>query len=107
MVRSDTGRKADAIDEPQHRREPAVRVWRPPGLAGVVLMSGATSSYEVSSYAEYVFGIVEHSTMTARRGRSRYDVGPGELVAWDASESHGAAMPDGRPWSAHGASSCR
>lgn len=64
-------------------------------------MSGATSSYEVSSYAEYVFGTVEHSTMTAWRGRSRYDVGPGELVTWDPSASHGAAMPDGRSWSAH------
>lgn len=63
-------------------------------------MSGATSSYEVSSYAEYVFGIVDRSTMTARRGRSRYDVGPGELVAWDPSASHGATMPDDRPWSA-------
>ena len=64
-------------------------------------MSGATSSYEVSSYAEYVFGIVERSTMTARRGRRRYDVGPGELVAWDPSASHGATQPADRSWSAH------
>ena len=93
--------EGDTIDQPQHLSEPAVRVWRPPDLAGVVLMSGVTSSYEVSSYAEYVFGIVEHSTMTVRRGRSRYDVGPGELVAWDPSAAHGATTSDDRPWSAH------
>lgn len=100
MPRS-TWTEEDAIDRPQHIREPAVRVWRPPGLAGVVLMSGATSSYEVSSYAEYVFGTVEDSTMRVRRGRSRYDVGPGDLVAWDPSGSHGARTPADRPWSAH------
>ena len=64
-------------------------------------MSGATSSYEVAPYSEYVFGTIERSTMTARRGRSRYEVGPGELVAWDPSASHGATMPDDRSWSAH------
>jgi AraC-like DNA-binding protein len=54
----------------------------------------------VEPRGEYVFGVVGGKPMRARRGRERFLVEPGELVAWDQSERHDGSAVDGQPWSA-------
>lgn len=77
-----------------------VRMWRPADEDRVLLMAGQTVEYAVKPRGEYVFGIVAGKPMRARRGRERYVVEPGELVAWDPSGAHAGAAIDGQPWSA-------
>jgi hypothetical protein len=60
-----------------------VRMWRPPGLGGVLLMKGQTATYGIEPRGEYVFGVVEEGAMRSRRGRERRLVEAGQLVAWD------------------------
>jgi len=73
-------------------------MWRPAAEERVLLMAGRTVGYAVEPRGEYVFGIVAGAPMRARRGRARYLVRPGELVAWDPSERHTGAAVDGHPW---------
>src|SRR4051812_33399047 len=54
----------------------------------VLSLAGRTSSYRVEPRGEYVFGVVLDSVMQARRGGAVYDVGPGQVVAWDPSQPH-------------------
>jgi AraC-like DNA-binding protein len=75
-----------------------VRMWRPPGPGGVLLMKGQTTTYGIEPRGEYVFGVVEEGAMRSRRGRERRLVEAGQLVAWDPSAPHSGAAVDGRAW---------
>jgi AraC-like DNA-binding protein len=75
-------------------------MWRPADEGRVLLMAGETAQYAVNPRGDYVFGIVAEKPMRARRGRERYVVSPGELVAWDPSDAHAGSAIDGQPWSA-------
>jgi AraC-like DNA-binding protein len=77
-----------------------VRMWRPPNEDRVLLMAGYTTSYAVEPRGEYVFGIVTGQPMRSRRGRERRLVRPGQLVAWDPSNTHTGSAVDAKPWSA-------
>jgi AraC-like DNA-binding protein len=77
-----------------------VRVWRAAEEGRVLLMAGHTTGYVVEPRGEYVFGIVAGQPMRSRRGRERRLVMPGQLVAWDPSNTHSGAAVDGKPWSA-------
>jgi AraC-like DNA-binding protein len=77
-----------------------VRMWRSSEDSRILLMAGQTTSYAVEPRGEYVFGVVAGKPMRARRGRERFLVEPGELVAWDPSERHDGRAVDGQPWSA-------
>jgi AraC-like DNA-binding protein len=76
-----------------------VRMWRPSGLDGVLLMEGQTTTYGIEPRGDYVFGVVEQGAMRSRRGRERRLVEAGQLVAWDPSAPHSGTGVDGRPWS--------
>jgi AraC-like DNA-binding protein len=76
-----------------------VRMWRPSGLDGVLLMEGQTTTYGIEPRGDYVFGVVEDGAMRSRRGRERRLVEAGQLVAWDPSGPHSGAGVDGRAWS--------
>lgn len=77
-----------------------VRIWRPRDEDRLLLMKGRTTRYSLKPRGEYVFGIVAEQPMLARRGRDKWFVQPGQLVAWDPSEAHhGVAIGD-RPWAA-------
>jgi AraC-like DNA-binding protein len=77
-----------------------VRMWRPADQDRVLLMAGQTTHYAIEPRGEYVFGIVTGQPMRSRRGRERRLVRPGQLVAWDPSNSHAGTAVDRRPWSA-------
>jgi AraC-like DNA-binding protein len=77
-----------------------VRIWRPGDEERVLLMAGQTTRYRIEPRGEYVFGVVTGRAMRASRGRDRYLVEPGQLVAWDPSDTHAGAAVDGRPWTA-------
>ncbi len=77
-----------------------VRLWRPADQERVLLIAGQTDRYAVDPRGEYVFGVVTRNAMVARRGRERYLVRPGELVAWDPSDRHVGTAVDAQPWSA-------
>jgi hypothetical protein len=77
-----------------------VRMWRPPEDERVLLMAGRTTHYVVEPRGEYVFGVVAGEPMCARRGRERRVVRPGDIVAWDPSQTHAGTAVDGRPWAA-------
>ncbi len=77
-----------------------VRVWRVAEEDRVLLMVGHTTGYVIEPRGEYVFGIVAGQPMRSRRGRERRLVMPGQLVAWDPSNTHSGAAVDGKPWSA-------
>jgi AraC-like DNA-binding protein len=77
-----------------------VRMWRPPEEERVLLMAGRTTHYAVEPRGEYVFGVVAGEPMCARRGRERRVVRPGDIVAWDPSQTHAGTAVDGRPWAA-------
>jgi AraC-like DNA-binding protein len=77
-----------------------VRLWRPADQQRVLLIAGRTDRYAVDPRGEYVFGVVTRKAMVARRGRDRYLVRPGELVAWDPSDRHVGTAVDAQPWSA-------
>jgi len=75
----------------------SVRMWR---ADNVLLMAGHTTCYAIEPRAEYVFGIITDQPMQARRGRDRWLVTPGQVLAWDPSAAHGGTAVDHRPWSA-------
>ena len=79
-------------------RADQVRVWRAAEASAVLLMAGQTTHYAIEPRGEYVFGIVAGKPMRSRRGRERRLIGPGQLVAWDPSNSHAGAAVDGQPW---------
>lgn len=72
-------------------------MWR---ADSVLLMAGHTTGYAIEPRAEYVFGITTDQLMQARRGRDRWLVTPGQVLAWDPSAAHGGTAVDDRPWSA-------
>jgi hypothetical protein len=81
--------------------EDRVRMWRPGAESRLLLMAGETTSYAMEPRGEYVFGIVAAEPMRVRRGRERYLVEPGQIVAWDPSQPHAgraavARTPGGR-----------
>lgn len=76
----------------------SVRIWRPTNADSVLLMEGRTTSYAIEPRAEYVFGIIADQPMRARRGRSRWLVEPGQVLAWDPSDAHAGTALDDRPW---------
>jgi AraC-like DNA-binding protein len=63
-------------------------------------MKGQTSDYALQPRGEYVFGVVGGEPMRARRGREKRLVEPGQLVAWDASDTHTGTAVDGKAWKA-------
>jgi AraC-like DNA-binding protein len=71
-------------------------MWRP--AEPVLMLAGRTTSYAIEPRGEYVFGIVASGSMRAARGRRRYLVRPGQLVAWDPSDAHSGESA--QPWSA-------
>jgi|tagenome__1003787_1003787.scaffolds.fasta_scaffold20785275_3 AraC-like DNA-binding protein len=74
-------------------------MWRPSGEERVLLMAGPTTQYRMDPRGEYVFGIVEgKNPMRSRRGRERWLVQPGQLVAWDPSAAHEGSAVEGDPW---------
>jgi AraC-like DNA-binding protein len=75
-------------------------MWRPADEERVLLMAGQTTHYAIEPRGEYVFGIVAGQPMRSQRGRERRLVRPGQLVAWDPSNSHAGTAVDGQPWSA-------
>jgi AraC-like DNA-binding protein len=75
-----------------------VRMWRPDGPQGVLLMRGRTASYSVDTSDGYFIGVIDAHSMRVTRGRSRYLVRPGELVVWDPSHPHSGAPAERRPW---------
>jgi AraC-like DNA-binding protein len=75
-----------------------VRLRRPADEPRVLLMAGRTTRYAIDPRAEYVFGVVAGQSMRARRGRARYLVRPGDLVAWDPSDRHAGSAVGGSPW---------
>jgi AraC-like DNA-binding protein len=77
-----------------------VRIWRPGDEDRLLVMKGRTTRYALNPRGEYVFGIVAEQPMLARRGRDRWVVQPGQLVAWDPSEAHHGVAIDDRPWGA-------
>lgn len=77
-----------------------VRIWRPGGEDRLLLMKGYTTRYALRPRGDYVFGVVTERPMRARRGREKWLVAPGELVAWDPSDMHSGAAIDSRPWKA-------
>lgn len=76
----------------------AVKMWRPLGQDGVLLLHGRTRSYRVDPRGEYIFGLVTDSVMDVRRGGFRERVGAGQVVLWDPTGIHEGASPDGRAW---------
>lgn len=77
-----------------------VRMWRAAEEDRVLLMAGHTTGYVIEPRGEYVFGIVAGQPMRSLRGRERRMVMPGQLVAWDPSNTHSGAAVDGKAWSA-------
>ena len=75
-----------------------VRMWRPDGPQGVLLMRGRTASYSVDSSDGYFIGVIDAHSMRVTRGRSRYLVRPGELVVWDPSHPHSGVPAERQPW---------
>jgi AraC-like DNA-binding protein len=75
-------------------------MWRPVPGDPVLCMRGRTTSYRVTPRGEYVFGVTGQAAMAAQRGRERWTVRPGQLVAWDPSGAHAGTSVDGTPWSA-------
>ncbi|HEY7592069.1 MAG TPA: AraC family transcriptional regulator [Actinophytocola sp.] len=73
-----------------------VRMWRP--AERVLMLAGRTTGYAIEPRGEYVFGIVAGGSMRAARGRRRYVVRSGQLVAWDPSDAHSGEAAE--PWSA-------
>lgn len=73
-------------------------MWRPADEDRVLLMAGQTTSYTMEPRGEYVFGVVAGQPMRSRRGRERRLVRPGQLVAWDPSNTHAGAAVDAQPW---------
>jgi hypothetical protein len=61
-------------------------------------MAGQTTHYAIEPRGEYVFGMVAGKPTRSRRGRERRLIVPGQLVAWDPSNSHAGAAVDGQPW---------
>ena len=76
-----------------------VRIWRHPDANSVLLMAGQTTSYAVEPRGEYVFGLVTREAMRSRRGRENRLIRPGQLVAWDPSNTHSGTAVGGEPWS--------
>src|SRR3954453_8843663 len=62
-----------------------VRMWR---HEGVLLMHGATTGYAAEPRGEDFVGVIERGRMRARRGRERWDAGPGDVCVWDPSAPH-------------------
>lgn len=62
------------------------------------MLAGRTTAYAIEPRGEYVFGVVGHGRMHARRGRRRHVVAPGQLVAWDPFGAHSGESAT--PWSA-------
>lgn len=77
-----------------------VRIWRPGEEDGVLLMAGQTTQYALNPRGEYVFGVLAAQPMRAHRGRQKWLVEPGQIVAWDPSDAHSGTAVDGRPWQA-------
>lgn len=75
----------------------SVRIWR---ADSVLLMAGHTTEYAIEPRAQYVFGIITDQPMQARRGRDRWLVTPGQVLAWDPSAGHSGTAVDDRSWSA-------
>ncbi len=75
-------------------------MWRPADEDRVLLMAGQTTRYAIEPRGEYVFGIISGQPMRSRRGRERRLVLPGQIVAWDPSDTHAGAAVDAKPWSA-------
>jgi AraC-like DNA-binding protein len=75
-----------------------VRIWRAPDDSRVLLMAGRTRSYAMEPRGEYVFGVTAGAPMRAQRGRERYLVSPGQLLAFDPSAAHAGSLADGRAW---------
>jgi AraC-like DNA-binding protein len=61
-------------------------------------MAGRTTSYTMEPRGEYVFGIVAGQPMRSRRARERRLVLPGQLVAWDPSDTHAGTAVGDQPW---------
>jgi AraC-like DNA-binding protein len=76
-----------------------VRMWRPVDQDRVLLIAGQTTGYTMEPRGEYVFGVLAGHPMRSRRGRERRLVRPGQLVAWDPSNTHAGATVDAQPWS--------
>jgi AraC-like DNA-binding protein len=79
-------------------RADRVRVRRAAEASAVLLMAGQTTHYAIEPRGEYVFGMVAGKPTRSRRGRERRLIVPGQLVAWDPSNSHAGAAVDGQPW---------
>lgn len=80
--------------------EEQVRIWRPGEQARVMLMAGQTTEYALRPRGEYVFGTIAARPMHAHRGREMWLAEPGQLVAWDPSDTHSGTAVDSRPWKA-------
>src|SRR5919108_3096244 len=78
----------------------SVRIQRPADQPAVLLMHGTTAEYATEPDGQYFIGRVSRAGFVARRGRDRWTVPPGALVAWDPSAGHAGAAIDGRPWDA-------
>lgn len=78
----------------------SVRIQRPADQPAVLLMHGTTAAYETEPDGQYFIGRVSRGGFVARRGRQRWTVPPGALVAWDPSAAHAGIAVDGRPWHA-------
>ena len=74
-------------------------MWRPVDEDRILLMAGQTTGYTMEPRGEYVFGVVAGQPMRSRRGREHRLVRPGQLVAWDPSNTHTGVAVDARPWS--------
>jgi hypothetical protein len=78
------------------RLESTVRIHRPAGQPGVLLMYGTTSSYATDPDGQYFIGRVSRAGFVARRGSRRWSAPPGALLAWDPSQPHSGSAPS--PW---------
>jgi AraC-like DNA-binding protein len=54
-------------------------------------MQGAATRYAIEPAGSCVLGLVLRGGFRATRGRERFDVQPGDLVAWDAWQAHRGA----------------
>jgi hypothetical protein len=76
-----------------------VRIWRPREQDRVLLMAGQTTEYVLRPRGEYVFGVIAAQPMRARRGRQKWLVEPGQLVAWDPpTATAGLPLTAGHGW---------
>jgi len=60
-------------------------------------MAGRTSHYAIDPRGDYVFGIVAEQPMRSHQGREHRLVHPGQLVAWDPSNTHSGSSVHDQP----------